>query len=128
MCSMGFCFRTHSFSLDINDLRLYKRALCEFFAGDTSFHNHHTNLDTLIYSLQHSIDRLIDWTVMNHMALYPDKAKIMPLTTRQERQNLVPNLAPLTITSDVTEEVQNHKVLEMLFDNNLSWTLHVNAL
>ena len=115
------------FSLYINDLPLYIKALCELFADDTSLHNHHTNLNTLMNSLQHSIS-LIDWTEMNHMALHPDKTKFMLITTRQKRQNLVPNLPPLTIKSDVIGEVQNHKVLGITIDNNLSWTPHVNAL
>ena len=85
----------------INDLPLYIKTLCELFADDTSLHNHHTNLDALIDSLQHSIDNLIDWTEMNHMALHPDKTKFMLTTTRQKRQNLVTNLPSLTIKSDV---------------------------
>ena len=50
------------FSLYINDLPLYIETLCELFADDTSLHSHHTNLDALTDSLQHSIDNLIDWT------------------------------------------------------------------
>ena len=74
------------FSLYINDLPLYMEALCELFADDTSLHNHHKNLDTLMNSLQHSVDNLISWTEMNHMALHPDKTKFMLVTTRQKRQ------------------------------------------
>ena len=70
----------------------------------------------------------MDWTEMNHMALHPDKTKFMLITTRQKRQNLVTNLPLLTIKSDVIEEVQDHKVLGITIDNNLSWTPHVNAL
>ena len=73
------------FSLYINDLPLYIETLCELFADDTSLHSHHTNLDALIDSLQHSIDNLIDWTEMNHMALHPDKTKFMLITTRQKK-------------------------------------------
>ena len=64
---------------------------------------------------------------MNHIALHRDKTKFMLVTTRQKRQNLVPNLPPLTIKSDVIQEVQNHKVLGITIDNNLSWTPHMNA-
>ena len=54
------------FSLYINDLPLYITALCELFADDTSLHNHHTDLNILHSSLQNCIDKLIDWTEMNH--------------------------------------------------------------
>ena len=127
-CSSGFCSRAHSFSLYINDLPLYIKTLCELFADSISLHNHHKNLDSLVNSLQHSVDNLINWTEMNHMALHPDKTKLMLVTTRQKRQNSVPNLPPLTIKSDVIEEVQNHKVLGITIDNNLSETSHMNAL
>ena len=116
------------FSLYINDLPLYIKSLCVLFADDTSLHNHHKHLGTLMNSLEHSVDNLISWTEMNHMALHPDKTKFMLATTRQQRQNLVPNLPPLTIKSDVIEEVQNHKVLGITIDNNLSMTPHMNAL
>ena len=116
------------FSLYINNLPLYMEALCELFADDTSLHNHHKNLDTLMNSLQHSVDNLINWTEMNHMTLHPDKTKFMLVTTKQKRQNLLPNLPPLTIKSDIIQEVQNHKVLGITIDNNLSWTPHMNAV
>ena len=63
------------FSLYINDLPLNIKTLCELFADDTSVHNHHKNLDTVMNSLQHSVDYLINWTEMNHVALHPDKNK-----------------------------------------------------
>ena len=71
--SRGPVFGPILLSLYISDVPLYIKALCELFADDTSLYNHHTNLDTLLNSLQHSIDSLIDWTEMNHMALHPDK-------------------------------------------------------
>ena len=81
--------------------RLYIKALCELLADDTSLHNYHTNPNTLIDSLPHSIDSLIDWTEMNHMALHPDKT----VTTRQK--NLAPNLPYFTNKSDIIREVKN---------------------
>ena len=62
---------------------------------------------------------------MNHMALHPDKTKFMLITTRQ---NVISSLPSFTIKTDMVEEVQNHKFLEIIIDNNLSWTLHVNVL
>ena len=82
------------FSLYINDLPLYITALCELFADDTSLHNHHADLTILHASLQNCIDKLIDWTEMNHMVLHPDKTKFMLITTRQKRQNIVSYLPP----------------------------------
>ena len=77
------------FSVYINDLPLYITVLCELFADDTSLHNHRADLTILHASLQNCIDKLIDWTEMNHMVLHPDKTKFMLMTTRQKRQNIV---------------------------------------
>ena len=49
---------------------------------DKSLPNHHTNFDFLIKSLQHSIDNLLDWTEMNHVAQYPDITNFILITTR----------------------------------------------
>ena len=116
------------FSLYISDLSLYITALCELFADDTSLHNHHTDLNILHTSLQNCIDKLIDWTEMNHMVLHPDKIKFMLITTRQKRQNIVSYLPPLTAKDNIIEEVQNHRVLGVTIDNNLAWTPHVNTV
>ena len=116
------------FSLDTNDLPLCIKALCELFADDTSLNNHHTDLNTLHASLQNSLDNLIDWTEMKHMALHPDKTKFMLITTRQKRQNIVSYFHPLTVQGITIEEVQKHRVLGVTIDNNLSWTPHVNSL
>ena len=116
------------FSLYINDLPLCIKALCELFADDTPLHDHHTDLNTLHASLQNSLDNLIDWTEMNHMALHPDKTKFMLITTRQKRQNMVSHFHPLTVQGITIEEVQKHRVLGVIIDNNLSWTPHVKSL
>ena len=76
-------------SLYINDLPLYITALCELYADDTSLHNHHADLNILHVSLQNCIDKLIDWTEMNHMVLHPDKTKFMLITTRHKRQYIM---------------------------------------
>ena len=43
------------------------------------------HVDTLMNSLQQSVDNLIYWTEVNHMALHVDKTKIILLTTRQRK-------------------------------------------
>ena len=53
------------FSLYINDLPLFIKALCELFADDTTIHSSHSNLNNLLLSLQESINNLfssMDWT------------------------------------------------------------------
>ena len=90
----GFVLGPILFSLHINDLPSYVKALCKLFADDTFLHNHHKNLDILMNSLQHSVDNLINWTEMNHMALHPDKTKFMLITKRQKKTKFSAKSAP----------------------------------
>ena len=115
------------FSLYINDLPLFIKALCELFADDTTIHSSHSNLNNLLLSLQESINNLLQWTELNHMSLNSYKTKHMTITTRQKRQNISSRM-PLYIGNEKIVEVATHKVLGVTIDNNLSWTNHVNEL
>ena len=116
------------FSIYINDLPLSIKNECELFADDTTIHSGSPDLGTLQASLQDSINDLANWSEMNHMVLHPQKTKYMLITTRQKRQNLETKLRPLTINNQIIDEVDNHKVLGVTIDNNLSWTNHLTSL
>ena len=115
------------FSLYINDLPLFIKALCELFADDTTIHSSHSNLNNRLVSLQESINNLLQWTELNHMSLNSYKTKYMTITTRQKRQNISSRM-PLYIGNEKIVEVATRKVLAVTIDNNLSWTNHVNEL
>ena len=74
------------FSLYINDLLLYIKALCELFADDASFHDHYADLNASRSTWQNCLDNLTEWTEMNYMALHPDRTKFMLISTRQTRK------------------------------------------
>lgn len=117
------------FSIYINDLPLHiQSALCELFADDTTIHTSSPKLQTVSRTLQTCVDRLIEWTNLNHMALHPEKTKCMVITTRQKRQNLQTPMVPPKINNRAIEEVSSHKVLGVTIDNNLSWVEHINTL
>ena len=62
------------------------------------------------------------------MSLHPDKANFMLISTRQKRQNLPLKCPPISIGNQTVNEVDNHKVLGVTIDCNLSWSNHVTAL
>ena len=116
------------FSIFINDLPLFIKTLCELFADDTTIHTSHSDITHVSTTLQENVDRLVEWSELNHMALNPDKTKCMLITTRQKRQNLPVKLPPIHIANKVVEEVDSHKVLGVIIDNNLSWSNHISSL
>ena len=116
------------FSIYINDFPLFIKACCELFADDTTIHNSNSNLRKLSESLQESVNSLLKWADLNHMSLHPDKNKCIPITTRQKRQNLPLKCPPISIGNQTVNEVDDHKVLGVTIDWNLSWSSHVTAL
>ena len=115
------------FSLYINDLPLYVKSSCDMFADDTSLHSVNSDLLALNNTLQENINLLTDWTELNHMSLNDKKTKSMLIVSRQKRQNIT--YSPrLYIKNSLVEEVNEHKVLGVIIDNNLSWSSHVNNL
>ena len=116
------------FSIYINDLPLYINESCELFCDDTTIHSSHHNLEEVSQSLQMAVNNLTEWCDINHMSLNQKKTKLMLVTTRQKRQNLKSSLPTLHINNMPIEEVDHHKVLGVMIDNNLSWNSHVNYL
>ena len=110
------------FSVYVNDLPLYLRALCELFADDTTIHTSNSDINVVHDTLQNSIQELVKWTELNHMSLHPGKTTWMLLTTRQKRQNLTVSLPAIHMHNQVIEETTTHKVLGVILDNNLSWS------
>ena len=115
------------FSLYVNDLPLSISSPTEMFADDTYLHSSSIDINDLHNTLQNSLNQLVSWTDLNHMSLHPKKTKYMLVTTRQKRQN-IKSSPPLLIQNTPVEEVNEHKVLGITIDNNLSWSSHINKI
>ena len=62
------------------------------------------------------------------MAINSIKTKYMLITTRQKRQLLNIKSTSLFIRNEKICEVQNHKLLGITIDNNLTWSCHISKL
>ena len=116
------------FSLYINDLPLFIETQCEMFADDTTLDTSSSDVQQVYDTIQKSINQLVKWTHINHMALHPQKTKFMLVCTRQKRQNLVQTLPVLYITNVKVDKVTTHKLLGVTIDNNLSWSKHLEIM
>lgn len=116
------------FSLYINDLPLHLTCFSEMFADDTSLNSKDKNPENLVSKLQNSVNELINWTELNHMALNPDKTKSMYITTRQKRKKISSPFPPLYIKEKEIEEVDSHKILGVFVDKDLLWTNHISYI
>jgi hypothetical protein len=116
------------FSLYINDMPLtlsHRDATLDLFADDSQLHTQSRSLDQIQNTLQTSITEIHHWCDDNQMLIHPRKSKSMLITTRQKHQRghlqLKLNLKGLPI-----EQVEEHKVLGVIIDNNLSWQSHID--
>ena len=116
------------FLLYINDLPLHLKCCCEMFCDDSSLQSNNSSPLKLTEDLQVYINRLIEWTELNHMALNVQKTKCMYITTRQKREKMNDVFPPLYVNNNVINEVSSHKVLGVTIDNDLSWGAHINDL
>ena len=116
------------FSIDINDLHLFIKSCSDLFTDDTAIHSNNSNLKKLSESLQESVNSLLEWTELNRMFLHHDKTKCVFITTRQKRQNLTLKCPPVSIGNQTVNEDDNHKVLGVTIDSNISWSSYVTAL
>ena len=62
------------------------------------------------------------------MSLNPSKTKYMIITTRQKRKLLHSPSAHLSVGNQQITEVNDHKVLGVTIDNNLTWGPHIRDL
>ena len=116
------------FSIYVNDLPLHIPDLCELVCDDTTIHTSHHDLSSVFKSLQNCIDKLTKWSHFNHMSLNPHKTKLMIITTRQKRQNIMTELPTLCIAEEPVEIVDSHRVLGVMIDNNFSRHSHVKII
>ena len=61
---------TIPFSIYIDDLPLFIKACCDLFADDTTIHTSNSDPNKVSESFQKSVNRLIEWTELNHMFLH----------------------------------------------------------
>ena len=116
------------FCLFINDLPMHistSDASCDLFADDSSLHSSHTDPSVIESSLQKCLNDTSDWCTKNHMALNPDKTKSMIISTRQKHQLHFITLT-LKINNASIEQVDEHRVLGVIIDNQFKWQSHIS--
>ena len=98
-----------------------------FFADDNSIHSHGTNVKSVQRSLQEGLNDVSKWCDQNRMVVHPGKTKSMVLVSRQKHQ-LKPLILNLTLGTNITEQVREHRVLEITSDEELKWQPHIDNI
>ena len=118
------------FSIYINDMPQHitnQLVKCSLFADDATLDFSAKDVGLINLNLQSSLDQVSDWCVNNFMVPNPSKTKCMLITSRQKHQNCPPPLS-LHLQSHTIEQVASHRLLGITIDDELSWTLHTQAI
>ena len=88
--------------------------------------------DTTVYSisnnpqdttLQHAVDKAIQWSKDNHMNINASKTKEMVISYAKD----TPNIPHITIDNDPIERVDSCKLLGVELNDKLTWHQHINT-
>ena len=96
----------------------------DLFADDDSLYTSHKNPSIVEKSLQLSLDVTSDWCHNNRMVLHPKKSRCMVIATRQKHQIKRITLE-LDINKQLIEQVDQHRVLGVILDNEYKWLPHL---
>ena len=108
------------FSIYVNDLPLFPRALCELLADDTAIHTSRADLTVIHDTLQNSVHKLNKITCPS-TPVKPNGC----LSLRDKAQNLTVTPPAIRMHNLVVEETTSHKVLGVIIDINISWSSHI---
>ena len=106
------------FSIFINDLPLHilnTKVVPDLFADDNSIHSRGTNVESVQRSLQEGLNDVSKWPDQNRMVVHPGKTKSMVLAS-SEKYQLKPLILNLTLGTNITEQIREHRVLGITSD------------
>ena len=77
-------------------------------------------MESVQRSLQEGLNDVSKWCDQNRTVGHPGKTKSMVLASRQKHQ-LKPLILNLTLGTNITEQVREHRVLGITIDEELKW-------
>jgi len=75
-----------------------------------------------VSEMQNAMDKLIEWSELNHMNINTKKTKEMVMGSYGKENTT------LTITTDAVEQVQTFKLLGVMISHTLLWDDHITAI
>ena len=112
----------------VNDLPLHVKGIsvdCDMLADDTTLHTSGKDIMQIRSNMQDRLDQVYNWCDTNHMVINPIKTKSMTIATRQKHQ-LSSLPLDLVLNGVKTNQVSEHRLLDITIDNKLRWDSHIN--
>ena len=117
------------FLLFINDLPLYtENVFADLYVDDTTIYQISNSQHFIEQNLQAALEKLSLCCKDNGMLLNTDKTKVLSITTSQKCLHLHDYVLNLSYNSDILKNVNIDKVLGVLIDNNLTWSIRITSI
>ena len=121
------------FNLYVSDLDGTNDHTCLQYADDTNVYLHAkpVNLKESISKVENTISYIYNWSNSNNLLFSNTKTKFMLFSTKQlsDRHNLNSQPTEINVNSTLKlERSAESKILEIHFDEHLSWNVHVNEV
>ena len=103
-------------------------ASIDMYADDSNMCYCNSNPSIIENKLQTDLHKVEDWCMSNSLVLNNDKLKFMLCSTPQLRNfRMSDDLQIKGKLNNSIEETVNHKILGIIFCNNLSWNSHIST-
>ena len=111
---------------------LIESSICRYADDTTCYeHFHASEMNQHVTKLEAIISDMLNYAKSKNMIFNLDKTKSMLFATK-DMYNLKilsdPNVFNITVENGCVERVKNWKVLGVIFDENLSWNVHINEV
>ena len=117
------------FLLYVNDLPNSSNVLVLImFADDTNFFFMHSNINTLLKTVNDELIKINEWFSANKLSLNVGKTKFSLFHKSGKKYSIPSHLPTLKIKNHDVERVNTMKFLGVLLDDNLSWKEHIKYL
>ena len=120
----GSCLRPLLFLIFTKDFYLcIENGSCLLSADDTTLYYSHKNIRYFKWSIEHDINRIMDWFKANKLTLNISKTECIYFSGKNSPDNFEINIVETVIKSS-----NSAKILGVWLDNKLSWKKHTNTL
>ena len=94
------------------------------FADDTNLFCTGRNIDLLVNEINDEMSKVYSWVKANKLSLNIDKTNFMLFTT----ERFSGTMGNILINGHPISEVKETKFLEVIIDNNLQWSAHIQYI
>ena len=121
------------FNIYVHDLSENTNGSCMQYADDTSIYESFKpkEMNQYVERINEDLNKIVEWSSSSNLIFNTGKTKTVLFASRQlaKAHNLSdPSLYEIKSMGKKIERTNNYKILGMIFNQDLSWNLHINQV